>query len=105
MSLKLKIGLKSVGNYKRLDYEIWYALAEYVDNSTQSYFNKKAILDKSYGREGRGLEVSIAYDRDGENFVLRVSDNEMGMEVDELEHALNIDSTSVHRTGRFSKRM
>ena len=43
--IDFQIGTSAIRNYKRLDYEFWYALAEYVDNSAQSYANNKEILD------------------------------------------------------------
>lgn len=100
MSLKLRIGLNAVANYKRLDYEIWYALAEYVDNSTQSYFNNNEALDAAYAEEGVGLEVRIAYDRQGDKSVLRIGDNAMGMSYEELEHALQIAVPPDNPSGR-----
>ena len=35
----------NIRNYKRLSYEWWYAIAELVDNSTQSYFNNRDSVD------------------------------------------------------------
>ena len=43
--MKLELGLDVLRWYKRLPYKPWHALAEFVDNSTQSYFNNKAALE------------------------------------------------------------
>lgn len=98
MSLMLEIGLNSISNYRRMDYEIWYALAEFVDNSTQSYFNDRAILDEAFAREGETLEVRISYDRDGG--FLRIVDNAMGMNYAELQHALIVANPPANKNGR-----
>lgn len=55
MTLNIEIGLNAIASYRRMAYEIWYALAEYVDNSTQSYANNKEALDSRYEQEGEGL--------------------------------------------------
>jgi hypothetical protein len=47
-SLKFQLGLSSIRNYSRLNYEYWYALAEFIDNSTQSYINNSAVLDTEF---------------------------------------------------------
>ena len=44
-SIGLKVGPEVITTYRRLAYEPWYAIAEFVDNSTQSYFDNKEILD------------------------------------------------------------
>jgi hypothetical protein len=39
------IGPSAILNYSRLSYTLWYALAEFVDNTTQSRENYKATID------------------------------------------------------------
>lgn len=98
MPIAVHVGTETIRNYKRLSYEIWYALAEFVDNSSQSYFNHKAELDKIYEAKGDKLTVRIVYDRDTD--VLRVSDNAMGMSLDELDAALQIAKIPTDTSGR-----
>lgn len=98
MSVQLQLGLDVIRSYKRLSYSIWHALAEFVDNSTQSYQNNKAQLDESYANSGERLTVSIVYDRD--NSFLRVSDNAMGMSLDELTYALRVGARPAITDGR-----
>ena len=50
MSIDLVIGTEAIRSYKRLSYKSWYALAEFVDNSTQSYFDHQAELDEALPR-------------------------------------------------------
>jgi hypothetical protein len=98
MSLQLRIGPEAITSYKRLAYTPWHAIAEFVDNSTQSYFDNEEKLKEAYVVEGRGLEVSIAYDR--EQQILRVVDNAMGMSYDELERALHVGLPPQNTKGR-----
>lgn len=103
MSLKLKVGLSVIDSYKRLAYTPWHAIAEFVDNSTQSYLNHKAELDEIFNNEGSQLTVSIVYERVTEehpNGFLRVSDNAMGMSLSELEHAMEVAKPPQNTSGR-----
>jgi Histidine kinase-, DNA gyrase B-, and HSP90-like ATPase len=97
--MKLELGLDVLRSYKRLPYKPWHALAEFVDNSTQSYFNNKAALDKLYEEEGASLEVSIVYEKDGDG-LMRITDNAMGMSRDELVHAMHIGLPPAYADGR-----
>jgi hypothetical protein len=96
MSIQLRIGLDVISSYKRLAYTPWHALAEFVDNSTQSYFNNEAQLLPVMQRMGRKLTVSIAYDEN----LLRISDNAMGMSLDELQTALTVALPPTKTDGR-----
>ena len=97
--MKLELGLDVLRSYKRLPYKPWHAIAEFVDNSTQSYFNNRDILDKAYEADGARLEVIVVYERDG-NGTLRISDNAMGMSHDELVRAMHIGLPPEFAEGR-----
>lgn len=89
--IKLQIGLNAITSYKRLAYTPWHAIAEFVDNSTQSYFDNRQALDAAYKAEGEsGLVVSIAYDRNQDNGFLQIADNAMGMSAAELQRAMTV---------------
>jgi hypothetical protein len=92
------IGPDSIRNYRRLAYEYWYAMAEFIDNSTQSYFNNKQVLDAAFVAEGEGLRIDIVYERDDD--LLRITDNSIGMDEAELEAALQIAKPPKDRSGR-----
>jgi hypothetical protein len=96
--LKFRLGLETIESYKRLSYTPWHALAEFVDNSTQSYFNNREDLDAALLAAGEQLRVDIVYDR--ENGRIRVSDNAMGMSRTELEYALMVGAPPTITTGR-----
>lgn len=98
MSIQLLIGPDAITSYKRLAYTPWHAIAEFVDNSTQSYFDHKAELDPAYASEKRSLHVRIIYDQ--ESGVLRVFDNAMGMSYEELQRALHVALPPANTTGR-----
>jgi len=100
MSIQLVIGPEATNSYQRLSYTPWHAIAEFVDNSTQSYLDNKAALDEQLAKEGRVFEVSIAYEANQANGMLRVSDNAMGMSYSDLERALHIAMPPVNRLGR-----
>ena len=43
--MKFQIGYETINSYRRLAYTSWHALAEFVDNSTQAYFDNREALD------------------------------------------------------------
>lgn len=98
MTISLSIGADVIRSYKRLGYSPWHALAEFVDNSTQSYFDNRVELDEAFKRDHEVLEVRFAYDR--ERGVLRVSDNALGMNLPELQNALRIGKPPANTNGR-----
>jgi hypothetical protein len=98
--LEFRLGLDAISSYKRLDYTAWHALAEFVDNSTQSYFNHRDELDKAFANNqgDDGLVVSIVYNNEAEN--IRVVDNAMGMNRAELDYALEVGAAPENTSGR-----
>lgn len=96
MSLEIKFGHENFANYKRLAYKWWYALAEFVDNSTQSYSDNNSELDQAYRKEGERLTVTISTDRD----FIRVSDNAMGMDMEDLKRAMVVGVPPANTSGR-----
>lgn len=98
--MQLKIGPDAISSYKRLSYTPWHAIAEFVDNSTQSYFDNQNLLDLEYTKTGEGLEIGIIYERESQNGLLRISDNAMGMNRDELERALHVARPPANPVGR-----
>ncbi len=97
-AISLKVGFDVLRSYRRLAYAPWYALAEFIDNSTQSYFDNKGLLDAAYKKESTGLIVEIAYDRTAGT--LTVKDNAMGMSIDDLRAAVHLGKPPAIATGR-----
>jgi hypothetical protein len=96
--LEFQIDASAILNYKRLDYSFWFALAEYVDNSTQSYINNKELLDDQFKRDNESLEVKIIYDNKRDTLTIR--DNAMGMNFEELAYALQMGKPPANNKGR-----
>ena len=84
MKKELKFDGSIFRRYKDLNYKLWYAIAEFVDNSSQSYIDNKKELDAS--RE-KNLEIRIGFDN-GEQ--LMVVDNSYGMDEKDIEDLLHV---------------
>ena len=87
------------GTYKRISYQPWTALAEFVDNSTQSFYDHKNELfaTKYY----RGLEVEIIYREDpscGDE--IKIIDNAFGMDYFDFQRAIILDRPPRNTKGR-----
>lgn len=82
--------------FSRLSYKAWYAIAEFVDNSTQSYISHKDILDGDSLFEK--LIVYVKYD--SVHNTLRITDNAYGMEIERFRDAILLDSRNETQTGR-----
>lgn len=98
VTLPLVLGYEVIRSYRRLSYTPWTALAEFVDNSTESYLLNQRELEQAYAAESSSLRVRIEYDR--QEGTLEIRDNAMGMSLDELQRALHIGATPPQTTGR-----
>ena len=96
MALEIRFGHENFANYKRLAYKWWFALAEFVDNSTQSYSDDHHQLDAVFEDEMNRFSVVISTDTD----FVRVSDNAMGMDLDDLERAMVVGVPPQNTEGR-----
>lgn len=84
-----------IGVFSRLNYKPWYAIAEFVDNSTQSFYSHQEELAE-YGIDG--VEVRIDYD--SEKDILTIVDTAFGMELEDFARAVKIDSPPEDKSGR-----
>lgn len=87
------------GTYKRISYEPWTALAEFVDNSTQSFYDHKDELFET--KYYKGLEIEIEYIEDpsiGDEIVIR--DNAYGMDYRDFQRAIILDRPPMNTKGR-----
>ena len=87
------------GTYKRISYEPWTALAEFIDNSTQSFYDHKDELFQT--KYYKGLEICINYTEDpdvGDEIV--ITDNAYGMEYRDFQRAIILDRPPIKTTGR-----
>lgn len=95
---ELSVGPKAIDAYSRLSYTMWFALAEFVDNSTQSRLNYGTLVDDLLKAEGRPLTVSIIHNRQTKEIV--IEDNSIGMTKDDLIAALRIANPTADSRGR-----
>lgn len=84
-----------IGVFSRLNYKPWYAIAEFVDNSTQSFYSHQKELAE-YGI--KNVEIVIEYDTN--NDILTIKDSAFGMELDDFSRAVKIDSPPENKNGR-----
>lgn len=84
-----------IGVFSRLNYKPWYAIAEFVDNSTQSFYSHQEKLAEN-GVDG----VEIRIDYDSEKDILTIVDTAFGMELEDFSRAVKIDSPPEDKSGR-----
>lgn len=82
--------------FSRLSYKPWYAIAEFVDNSTQSYISNIEKLNSNPAFEK--LVIKVSYDTNLNT--LTITDNAFGMEIDKFKNAILLDSKNSEQTGR-----
>ena len=77
--------------YKNIKYDPWTAIAEFVDNSTQSFYDNIQKLENT--KYWEGLNVEIQYNRDekkGDSLIIK--DNAYGMNFNDFQRAIMLDS-------------
>lgn len=83
--------------YQRLAYKIWYAIGEFVDNSTQNFAEHKNAIQKA-SRKKPKLTIDVVYDPQADT--LTVSDDANGMNMEELQRAVQLNRPPPNRSGR-----
>jgi len=94
----LTIGPGALDAYARLSYTMWYALAEFVDNSTQSRLNYENVIDEVLQSEGKPLQIDITYNKVSRE--MRIEDNSIGMNREALIAALKVAVPTKDSKGR-----
>jgi len=95
---ELSVGPTAIDAYSRLSYTMWFALAEFVDNSTQSRLNYGSLVDDLLKAEGQPLTVSIIHNRQTKE--ITIEDNSIGMTKEDLIAALKIANPTADSKGR-----
>jgi hypothetical protein len=85
--LELKFGSDILLRYKDLNYKLWFALAEFVDNSTHSYYENKDELDRS---RNEVFSVKINFDKKN---LFKIVDNAYGMDKSDIEDLFLVGRT------------
>lgn len=84
-----------IGVFSRLNYKAWYAIGEFVDNSTQSFYSHQKELNQ------QGIvDVEIDINYDDEKDILTISDTAFGMELEDFSRAVKVDSPPEDKSGR-----
>ena len=83
------------GVFSRLNYKIWFALAEFVDNSTASFFRYEKVL-KFYKIFKCRIDITYNDAKD----VLIIKDDAYGMELHDFERAIKLDQKPENLDGR-----
>lgn len=84
-----------IGVFSRLNYKPWYAIAEFVDNSTQSFYSHQIELANQ-----AVYDVVVCIDYDSEKDILTIVDSAFGMELEDFVRAVKIDSPPDDKSGR-----
>lgn len=93
LNIQPKASVLSV--FSRLNYKPWYAIAEFVDNSTQSFYNHEKELAKV------GINsVNVVINYNFEKNILTIRDDAFGMNLDEFSRAVQMDVAPEDKTGR-----
>lgn len=76
-NINIRPGVSILSVLKHLNYKPWYAIAEFVDNSVQSYIDNRAALENS--SEKYRLKVEIVIDPSDKGKII-IRDNAAGIE-------------------------
>lgn len=97
-SVNIEPGSGILGTYRDQSYKLESAFAEFVDNSTQSFFFHRDEL-KTTGQNDCKIVIEIYPE------YIRVFDNAFGMEIEDFRRALKLNSPPSDTSGRCEKGM
>ncbi len=84
--------------FKNLRYDTWYAISEFVDNSTASYFVPENAKMLNKLRNFKSLDIRVNYDK--ESNTLSVVDNAFGMDLENFKRAVQLQKPPKDTSGR-----
>ena len=99
-SVNIRPTVSVYATYRRISYKPWYAIAEFVDNSTQNYYEHRADLMKFFSSKAHREKLRVLVDYDSRENILQITDNANGMDFEELTRALVLDRPPPVTTGR-----
>ena len=97
LSINIRPDSGVYATFRRIAYRPWSAIAEFIDNSTQNYFEHKQDIGKA-NRARPALEIDVVYDTGAKT--LAIIDNANGMNWSELERAIQLNRPPVVTSGR-----
>lgn len=83
--------------YRHFPYKAWNAVAELVDNSVQSYSDNKPALNAQLKQDKDTLFVRIDHSTDE---LFSIWDNAMGMDLTDLDRAVQLAAPPPNQSGR-----
>src|SRR5436309_5022540 len=96
-SVNIRPGVSMLSVLSHLNYKPWFAMAEFVDNSLQSFLQHREKLEQLHGADYK-LKVSIELnDADGGRIAIR--DNAAGIAESDYERAFRPAEVPADRTG------
>src|SRR5580704_2358449 len=95
VSIRPGVGMLSV--LRHMNYKPWFAMAEFVDNSVQSYLQNRTRLEELHGKDFR-LKVEIEIDRSDETRII-IRDNAAGIASSDYARAFRPAVLPPNRTG------
>lgn len=78
--------------YKNIRYNPWTAIAEFVDNSTQSFYDHENQLKETKYWKGLNVDVFFEIDSITNKETLIIKDNAYGMDYNDFKRAIILDS-------------
>lgn len=84
--------------FSAVDYKAWYALAEFVDNSIQSFLDSRSRLEEVEGR-GCALTITIETENAAGSRQIRVVDDAGGISLDRFEAAFQVATPPPDQSG------
>lgn len=104
MKVNISPGVGIIKIFKALDYEAWFALAEYVDNSISSYQNDGDAIRSVDPNFKLRIDIDLNY----VDNTITIKDNAGGIKVDKYEYAFRAaeipdDTTGLNEFGMGMK--
>lgn len=104
-SVNIRPGVTILSVLKHLNYKSYYALAEFIDNSIDSYLKNKEILKSLEGNDFK-LIVNIEFDTTNNRII--ITDNAAGIHTDDYQRAFRTaeippDNTKLSEFGMGMK--
>jgi hypothetical protein len=96
-AVDIRPGVSVLSVLRHLNYSPWYALAEFVDNSVDSFLKHRKKLEELHGDDFK-LVVRIDLDA-GPPARIRISDNAAGIAVGEYGRAFRPAAVPIDRSG------
>lgn len=97
MTNKVSIATKPLvyQTFRFINNKVWYALAEYVDNSVQSFLDHKELLSKINPQGKLRVEITI----DNENDIITIADNAGGIAETDFQRAFELANIPLDASG------